>query len=113
MKQKGFTLIELLVVLAIGGVITWGIVVSIHQVVWGTGRTNSQVVALTNVHQAALRLKKDLVMTQLGKGDFPADGTTWVDYNIEDPQTLQKLTVPYPGRGASRFLRYAPSRLRG
>jgi len=60
MTQKGFTLIELLVALAIGGVITWGIVVTIHQVVWGTGRTNSQVVALNEVNRAALYIKKDL-----------------------------------------------------
>lgn len=77
MKQKGFTLIELLVVLAIGGVITWGIVVSIHQVVWGTGRTNSQVVVLTDVHQAALAIKKDLQMAQSAESaDLPLDGTT-------------------------------------
>jgi len=77
MRQKGFTLIELLVALAIGGVITWGIVVSIHQVVWGTGRTNSQVVALTDVHQAALAIKKDLQMTQSAESaDLPLDGTT-------------------------------------
>ncbi|GAI97369.1 unnamed protein product, partial [marine sediment metagenome] len=74
MRQKGFTLIELLVALAIGGVITWGIVVSIHQVAWGTGRTNSQVVALTDVHQAALAIKKDLQMAQ--SADLPLDGTT-------------------------------------
>ncbi len=83
MKQKGFTLIELLVALAIGGVITWGIVVSIHQVVWGTGRTNSQVVALTDVHQAALAIKKDLQMAQSADFDLP-DGSAvklnWIDY---------------------------------
>ena len=83
MRQKGFTLIELLVALAIGGVITWGIVVSIHQVVWGTGRTNSQVVALTDVHQAALAIKKDLQMAQSADFDLP-DGSAvklnWIDY---------------------------------
>jgi len=36
----------------------------IYQVMWGTSRTNSQVVALTDVHQAASQIKKDLVMTQ-------------------------------------------------
>ncbi len=78
MKQKGFTLVELLVALAVGGILIWGIVVTIHNVTWGTSRTNSQVVALTDVHQAALRLKKDLQMTQLDKGDFSSDGTTVV-----------------------------------
>ena len=99
MKQKGFTLIELLVALAVGGLVMMGAVAAIYQVFWGTSRTNTQVIVLTDVHQAALRLKKDLVMTQLGKGDFPSDGTTvitltpggptatlgWTDYtNFEE-----------------------------
>ncbi len=98
MGQKGFTLIELLVALVVGGILTWGIVVTIHNVTWGTSRTNSQVVALTDVHQAALQLKKDIVMAQLDKGDFPSDGTTvitltpgvsiatlgWTDYTSFD-----------------------------
>ena len=76
MKQKGFTLIELLVAMAVGGLVMMSAVAVIYQVFWGTSRTNSQVVVLTDVHQAALRLKKDLVMAQLGEGDFPAGGTT-------------------------------------
>ena len=76
MRQKGFTLIELLVALAVGGLVIMSALGVIYQVMWGTSRTNSQVVALTDVHQAALRLKKDLVMAQLGEGDFPSDGTT-------------------------------------
>jgi len=80
MKQKGFTLIELLVALAIGSLVIVGALGAIYQVVWGTSRTNSQVVALTDVHQAALRLKKDLEMAQLDvdEGNFPPGGTTVV-----------------------------------
>ncbi len=70
MRQKGFTLIELLVALAVGGLILAGALGGIYQVMWGTSRTNSQVVALTDEHYAALRLKKDLVMAQLGEEDF-------------------------------------------
>ena len=76
MRQKGFTLIELLVALAVGSLVIVGALGAIYQVVWGTSRTNSQVVTLTDVHQAALRLKKDIVMAQLDEGDFPVDGTT-------------------------------------
>ena len=78
MRQKGFTLIELLVALAVGSLVIVGALGAIYQVVWGTSRTNSQVVALTDVHQAALRLKKDIVMAQLDdeNGDFFSDGTT-------------------------------------
>jgi len=98
MRQKGFTLIELLVALAVGGLVIVSAVGVIYQVMWGTSRTNSQVVTLTDVHQAALRLKKDMVMAQLDKGDFPDGGTTvitlapggstatlgWTDYTSFD-----------------------------
>jgi len=84
MKQKGFTLIELLVALAVGGLVIMSALGVIYQVMWGTSRTNSQVVALTDVHQAALRIKKDIVMAQttdLAYG-VPQDSATlsWTDY---------------------------------
>ncbi len=84
MRQKGFTLVELLVALAVGSLIIVGALGAIYQVMWGTSRTNSQVVALTDVHQAALRLKKDIVMAQttdLADG-VPRDSATlsWTDY---------------------------------
>jgi len=86
MKQAGFTLIELLVTLAIGSVILVGASVSLQQIVWGTGRNNSQVVALTNVNQAALAIKKDLMMTQSTNltGEVPQSSVTlsWTDYTI-------------------------------
>jgi len=98
MRQKGFTLIELLVALAIGGIITWGIVVSIHQVVWGTGRTNSQVVALTDVHQAALAIKKDLQMAQSADFDL-LDGSivklNWIDYTSFDLEENKSHSSSY------------------
>ena len=87
MKQKGFTLIELLVALAVGGLVIMGAVGVIYQVVWGTSRNNSQVVALTDVHQAALQLKKDLEMAQLDEGDFPSGGTTVITLTSGGPTT--------------------------
>lgn len=86
MKQAGFTLVELLVTLAIGSVILVGASMSFYQIVWGTGRGNSQVVALTDVNQAALAIKKDLMTTQstdLTDGDpVPQSSVTlsWTDY---------------------------------
>ena len=64
MNQKGFTLIEIMVVMAVGGVLMVGVLLSIYQVVWGTARTNDQVVALTDVNYAALWIKQDLQMAQ-------------------------------------------------
>jgi len=85
MKQKGFTLVEVLVVTAIGGVLMMGLMLSIHNVVFGTGRTNSQVVALTDVNNAALRLRKDIQMAQntdLTDGVPQQDSISlgWIDY---------------------------------
>jgi len=86
MRQKGFTLIEVLLTVAVGGILIWGTVTAIYQVMVGTSRTNSQVVALTDVHHAALRLKKDLQMAQtttLTDGDPVPQGSVtldWTDY---------------------------------
>ena len=109
MRKKGFTLIELLVALAVGGLVLMSAVAVIYQVMWGTSRTNSQVVTLTDVHQAALRLKKDLVMAQLDEGDFPTDGTTvitltpggptatlgWTDYTTLETEENKEHTSRY------------------
>ncbi len=64
MRQKGFTLVEVLVVLAVSGVLLTGLITSIFQVATFTDRSNSQVVALTDLNHAALSIKKDLMMTQ-------------------------------------------------
>lgn len=84
MKQKGFTLVEVLVVTAIGGVLMTGLLLSIHNVLWGTNRSNNQVVALADVNYAALRLKKDLMMAQnTNLTDNVSQGSvvlSWIDY---------------------------------
>ena len=84
MRQKGFTLIEILVVMAVGSVILMAALLSVQQVLVGTDRSNSQVVALTDINQATLRIKRDLMMTQ--ETDLP-DGVpqssvtlSWTDY---------------------------------
>ena len=88
MRKKGFTLIELLVALAVGGLVLMSAVAVIYQVMWGTSRTNSQVVTLTDVHQAALRLKKDLVMAQsaylLGGSNITLNWTDYTSFNPEE-----------------------------
>lgn len=86
MNQKGFTLIELLVALAVGAVILVGIVISIHQISWGTVRSRSHVVAMADIHFAILPIKKDIQMAQdtdLTDGDpIPQSSVTltWTDY---------------------------------
>jgi len=64
MKQKGFTLIEILVVMAVSGMVMAVALLTIYQIVWGTERSNDQVMALTDAHYAAMWLKWDLQMAQ-------------------------------------------------
>jgi len=86
MNQKGFTLVEFLVAMAVSAMVMTGIVVAINQVVWGTGRSNSHVVALADVNHATLSIKKDIQMAQdtdLTDGDpVPQSSVTltWTDY---------------------------------
>jgi prepilin-type N-terminal cleavage/methylation domain-containing protein len=85
-RQAGFTLLEVLVMLAVGGVLIVGALAGTQQVMLGTNRNNNQVVALTDAHQAALVIKKDLLRTQntdLVDGDpVPRNSAnlTWIDY---------------------------------
>jgi len=101
MRQKGFTLIEVLVVMAVGGMVMAGIVLTIPQVVWGTIRTNSQVVALTDINHAALRIKKDLQMVQstdLTDGDpVPQNSVSlaWTDYTGFEPEDERNHICTY------------------
>ena len=99
MRQKGFTAIELLVTLAVGGLVIAAAIGITYQVVWGTSRTNSQVVALTDVQQAALHIRKDIVMAQttdLTEG-VPKDSATlsWTDYTSFDPEENKDHSSAY------------------
>ena len=86
MRQKGFTLVEILVTLAVGSLIMTGALMSIYQVITGTDRSNSQVVSLTDVTNAARAIKEDLMVTQssnLTDEDPVPQGSvtlTWIDY---------------------------------
>ncbi|HUU65209.1 MAG TPA: prepilin-type N-terminal cleavage/methylation domain-containing protein [Dehalococcoidales bacterium] len=85
MKQKGFTLIEILVVMAVGGMIMTVAMLTIYQIVWGTERSNDQVIALTDAHYAAMWLMWDLQMAQntnLTDGDSVPKSSaslSWID----------------------------------
>jgi len=86
MRQKGFTLVEILVTLAVGTVIIFGAMLTIQQIIVGSGRTSSGVMAAADVNQASLAIKKDLQMTEstnLTDGDpVPQSSVlfTWTNY---------------------------------
>ena len=82
MGQRGFTLLEILVTLAIGSVLLGGAFLSVNQILVSTGRSNSQVVVLDEVHRAALRIKKDIqAHTSANLTDLQYGSTTfsWID----------------------------------
>jgi len=82
MGQRGFTLLELLVGLAVGSVLLLAALLSINQILVSTGRSNSQVVVLDEVHRAALRIKKDIqAHTSANLTDLQYGPTTfsWID----------------------------------
>lgn len=101
MNQKGFTLLELLVALGVGSVLLTGIVLSIHNTVWGTDRSNSHVVALADINHAVLSLKKNIQMAQdtdLIDGDpIPKNSVTltWTDYTGFDESDDKTHYVTY------------------
>lgn len=81
MKQKGFTLVEVLVVVAVSSVLMTGLLLSMHNVLWGTGRSNNQVVALTEVNNAALQIKRDLQMAQeTDMTDNVSQSSVWLSW---------------------------------
>ena len=110
MKQKGFTLVEVLVVLAVGSVILMGVLLTFYQVVWGTGRSNSQVVALTDINNAALSIKKDLMMTQDTDltDNVPQSSVvlSWIDYTGFDSENLTSHSSSYTLSGTELLRTY-------
>jgi len=105
MKQKGFTLVEMLGALVIGGMVIAAAAGILHQLVLGTDRSNSQVIALNDVSNAALAIRKDLEMTQettLIDGDPNPQGSvvlSWIDYTFfeADNQTAHSSTYSLSG----------------
>ena len=83
MKKTGFTIMELLVVVAIGSVVTLGVLLSIQQVLIGTGGNRSEVDVLSTVHNTALTIKRDLQAYQTANiSDLQTGGSVtfyWYD----------------------------------
>ncbi|MFC2035697.1 type II secretion system protein J [Chloroflexota bacterium] len=84
MGEKGFTLIEIIVALAVSSVILLGAVLSLQQILVSTGRTAPRVVALDEMHRAALKIKKDIQShTSANTTDLQTAPTTfeWTDHS--------------------------------
>ena len=122
-NQRGFTVIELLVAIAISGLITSGLTLTIFQVFSGNARNSSEMIVIRQVQNAGHWISRDTLMAQvvtpaeavtvswdqresgdLGDEDrlyfaFSDDGgSTWSD-NIEafrddDPPSSYSYTIP-------------------
>ena len=98
MRQRGFTLIEVLVTLAIGSVLLTGGLLTVNQILVSTGRSNSQVIVLDEVHRAALWIKKDiqahssadLIDLQSGNATF-----SWTDQTGLEPEDERSHYITY------------------
>ena len=98
-NQMGFTLVELMLAIAITGVITGGITMTIFQVFDANVRTSNHMTAVRQVQNAGYWVSRDAQMAQdIVTGDDPATPgvtefltLTWTDYNGDGHQVTYTL----------------------
>jgi prepilin-type N-terminal cleavage/methylation domain-containing protein len=78
--QKGFTLIEVLIAIAITGLITWGITMTIFQVFDINTRSTNRMAAITQLENAGLWVSKDVQMANDVSTESGLPQLTWNDY---------------------------------
>jgi prepilin-type N-terminal cleavage/methylation domain-containing protein len=92
--QKGFTLVELLIAMAITGLITWGITMTIFQVFDINTRSTNRMAAISELENAGLWVSNDVQMAnsvftppeslQLTWIDWDTGASNAVNYTLED-----------------------------
>lgn len=98
MRQRGFTLLEILVTLGVSSVLLMGALLTVNQLLLSTGRSNSQVIVLDEVHRAALRIKKDIQAHQSANlTDLQTDNVTfrWIDQTGFVPEEERDHSIIY------------------
>ena len=98
--QKGFGLVELIVALAITGLITGGITMSIFQVFDINTRSNNHMTAVRQVQNAGYWISHDTQMAQIveleWQGETPVGSKfplklTWTDWDGTEHQVIYTL----------------------
>ena len=97
-NQRGFTLIELMIAIAITGIITGGITMTIFQVFSGNARSSNHMTVVRQVQNAGYWISHDTQMAQNvvpdpGDTGFPLT-LTWSDWDSGDVhQVIYTLLV--------------------
>jgi len=98
-NQRGFTLIELIIAIAIAGIITGGITMTIFQVFSGNIRTSNHMTAVKQVQNAGYWISHDAQMAQnVGTGGADILTLTWVGWewlDKHDNQFIDSYEVIY------------------
>ena len=84
-NQRGFTLIEMLMVIAISGIITAGLALSVMQVFNGNAQSSSKMLVIRQVQNAGYFISRDVPMAQsltLGvSSGFPIT-MEWTEFGV-------------------------------
>jgi prepilin-type N-terminal cleavage/methylation domain-containing protein len=94
--QRGITLIEMLIAVALVGLITGGITMTINQVLTINTRASSHMVALRQVQQAGKEVSKDALQAQ-HVDDNPSGGQflflCWTDWDGTKNEVTYTITA--------------------
>ncbi len=96
-NQRGFTLIELLIAVAITGIITGGITMTMFQVYAGNARSSNHMTAVRQVQNAGYWISRDAQMAQSvvpdsGVSGFPLT-LTWTEWDGDEHRVVYTLLV--------------------
>lgn len=99
-NQMGFTLMELLIAIAISGVITGGITMTVFQVVTGNFRASNHMTAVRQVQDAGFSVSRNAQMAQsvtLGASSgFPLT-LSWTDWDTNNVHRVVYTLEDIPG----------------
>jgi prepilin-type N-terminal cleavage/methylation domain-containing protein len=87
-NQMGFTMLELMLVIAISGMVSTGVTMTLFQVVTGSARAGNHMTAIRQVQNAGYWVSRDAQLVQgepviVKDGDDQLESVTlsWIDWN--------------------------------
>ena len=100
-SEQGFSIIEVIVVLAIASIIALGAIMTIFQVINGTGRSNERVTVARQVQNAGYWISRDAQMAEnvttenlTGTNFLVLD---WIELDDSDNTTTHSVTYFFEG----------------